>query len=80
MSTVNAKFALIITISAFGLGLLIATKTVTDEINAEVTKRLMTINEQVAKSVKEQQISNRNDACFEYINTTIVEDIKVKQK
>lgn len=42
--------------------------------------QLAVINDQVGKSVKEQQISNRNDACFEYINKSIVEDLKVRKQ
>lgn len=44
------------------------------------TNKVMDIAENVGKSVKEQQISNANDACFEYMNAEITADIIAKRK
>lgn len=40
--------------------------------------QLQKINAQVSQSVKQQQISNTNDMCFEYINAKIQKDLHNK--
>jgi len=66
-TTVEVIFALIL---AFSVGAVAVYYVYQD--------KLQTINTQVSKSVKQQQISNTNDMCFQYINTKIQKDLHNK--
>lgn len=80
MNTTNVKLAIVIAVAAFMLGFLAAELAVSKSTKPITpAEHLAIINAQVAESVKAQQISNRNDACFEYINKSIVEEIKGKK-